>query len=124
MVHLSSRKEAVVSNVQKAQEMYAAFGRGDIGFILNGLAPDVSWEVQGPEHIALFGKRKGREQVAGFFQTLVGLLDVEQFEPREFVAQGEYVVVVGKERGRGKATGRVMEGEWVHVWKFKDGHAV
>ena len=47
--------------------------------------------------------------------------DFEQFEPREFVAQGDTVVVVGYERTRVKPTGRTFEQEWAHVYTLRNG---
>jgi ketosteroid isomerase-like protein len=31
------------ANIAFVQSLYAAFGRGDIATIVNGLAPDVDW---------------------------------------------------------------------------------
>jgi ketosteroid isomerase-like protein len=36
------------TNMERVQQMYAAFGRGDVPAILNALAPDATWTVQGP----------------------------------------------------------------------------
>ena len=108
----------------KVQELYAAFGRGDLAFILNRLAPDVVWEIQGPAGVPLFGQRQGREEVAAFFRILAEHFDVEKFEPREFIAEEDQVVVIGLERTRVRKNGRVSEGEWVHVWEFQGGMAV
>jgi uncharacterized protein len=48
-------------------------------------------------------------------------LEFERFEPREFVAQGDKVAVLGFERSRIKPTGRTLEQEWAHVYKLRDG---
>src|SRR5215208_6972795 len=45
-----------------------------------------------------WGTRHGHEGVAEYFSLLDENLELEQFEPREFVAQGDTVVVVGFER--------------------------
>ena len=48
-------------------------------------------------------------------------LEFEQFEPREFVAQGDMVVALGYERSLIKPTGRTIEQEWAHVYTLRDG---
>ncbi len=48
-------------------------------------------------------------------------LEFERFEPREFVAQGDTVVVLGYERSLVKPTGRAFENEWAHVYTLGDG---
>jgi len=41
--------------------------------------------------------------------------------PREFIAQGNKVVVLSFERGRVKATGRVVDNDYVHVFTVSEG---
>jgi ketosteroid isomerase-like protein len=48
-------------------------------------------------------------------------LEFERFEPREFVAQGDTVVVLGYERCVVKPTGHTIEQEWAHVYTLRDG---
>jgi ketosteroid isomerase-like protein len=67
------------------------------------------------------GTRHGHEGVAEYFSLLDENLEFEQFEPREFVAQGDTVVVVGFERSVSKATGHTIEQEWAHVYTLRDG---
>ena len=110
---------STINHVQKVQEMYAAFGRGDVPFILNALAADVAWTVDGPSSVPLFGDRRGKDAVAQFFQAIGTHLDIQEFTPQQFFAQGESVVVLGFERGRVRSTGRSYEGHWAHVFTFR-----
>jgi ketosteroid isomerase-like protein len=109
------------TNVDVVQETYEVVGRGDIPALLELLTNDVEWNFQGPSVIPFAGTRRGPEGVAEFF-TLVGeTLEFEQFEPREFVAQGDTVVVLGFERNLIKPTGLTFEQEWAHVYTLRDG---
>ena len=47
-------------------------------------------------------------------------LQFERFEPRQFVAQGDTVVVLGFYAGRA-STGKRIESEWVMVFEFRNG---
>ncbi len=109
------------TNTEVVQQGYEAFGRGDIPALLDLLTDDVEWTLQGPSVIPFAGTRHGREGVAEFFSLLDETLEFEQFEPREFVAQGDTVVVVGIERSLSKATGHTIEHEWAHVNTLRDG---
>jgi ketosteroid isomerase-like protein len=71
--------------------------------------------------IPFAGTRRGREGVAQFFSLVEETLEFQQFEPREFVAQGDMVVVLGFERNLIKPTGRTFEQEWAHVYALRDG---
>ena len=96
-------------------------GRGDIPAYLDLLTDDVEWTLQGPSVIPFAGTRRGREGVVEFFSLLGETVEFQQFEPREFVAQGDTVAVVGYERNLIKPTGRTFEQEWVHVYTLRDG---
>jgi len=112
-------------NVKLVQEAYAAFKRGDIASVLNAMADDVSWFLPGPKDVVPFvGQRRGRQQVAEFFSKMAELQDVEQFEPREFIAQGDIVVALGHYRWRVKATSRSFESDWAHAFTIRNGKVV
>ena len=111
----------VRTNAEVVQETYEAFGRGNIPALLEFLTDDVEWTFQGPSSIPFAGTRRGREGVAEFFALVGENLELEEFEPREFVAQGDTVVVLGLERSLVKPTGRTFEQEWVHIYALRDG---
>ena len=111
----------VRTNVDVVQETYEAVGRGDIPALLDLLTDDVEWTLQGPSVIPFAGTRRGREGVVEFFSLLGETVEFQQFEPREFVAQGDTVVVLGFERNLIKPTGRTFEQEWAHVYTLRDG---
>jgi ketosteroid isomerase-like protein len=108
-------------NVDVVQQAYAAFGRGDIPALLSLLTDDVEWSLYGPSVIPWAGTRHGHEGVAEFFSLIGETLEFEQFEPREFVAQGDTVVVLGYERSLVKPTGHTFEQEWAHVYTLRNG---
>jgi len=110
--------------VQKVQEMYAAFGRGDVAFIVNSLAPEATWSVDGPAGLPFFGDRKGPAGVGQFFQEIGMNLDIQEFRPEQFFAQGNTVIVLGFERGQARATGKAFAGHWAHVFTFNSGKVV
>ena len=67
------RRETVMSeqnNVQVVQDMYAAFGRGDLQEALSTLVDDVTWQVPGPTDMPWAGLRRGRQQVAEWFAVI------------------------------------------------------
>ena len=47
--------------------------------------------------------------------------DEEQFEPREFVAQGDTVVAVGHYRAKATKTGKVVDADFAMVFTLRDG---
>ena len=111
---------SVQENVQIVKDGYAAFGRGDVQGLLALFAEDIEWIIPG-EGFPLAGTYRGLEGVAGFFQKVSEMFEISFLEPREFVAQGDRVLVVGFERGRVKAANRTFEGHWVAAFTVRNG---
>ena len=106
------------------QRGYDAFGRGDIEALLSLLDEHVEWASSGPPELPTSGRRRGRQQVAEFFQAVDGMTEIQRFEPHTFVCEGERVVVLGSATERLKATGKVLDSEWAHVFTVKNGKIV
>ncbi len=103
------------------QSAYAAFGAGDIPGILALVAEDVDWTFRGARGLAYTGHFRGRSAVEKWFASVVQADDIQAFEPREFLAGGENVTVLGWERTRALPDGKVFESEWVHVFTVRGG---
>ncbi len=111
---------SVEENVQTAKEGYAAFGRGDLPAILELLTDDIEWITPGPpDVIPAAGRRRGKQEVGGYFATLGAEVDVHKFEPQEFVAQRDHVVVLISSEATVKRTGRKVTDHVAHVWTFR-----
>jgi uncharacterized protein len=111
-------------NTMIVQQVYEDFRGGDIRALLNSFSDDVEWRLPEIENLPFAGKRHGREAVAQFFAILADAQEMQQFEPREFIAQGEKVVALGRYRWRAKATGRTFESDWAHVFTVRGGKVV
>jgi uncharacterized protein len=107
-------------NIELIKSGYAAFTRGDLQTILDLGSEDLDFQHPMPQTIWPWaGKRKGRAGYAEFLAGINETLEYEQFETREFIAQGDHVAVLCFERTRVRATGVVFEIFEVHVFKFK-----
>ena len=108
---------------QVVKDLYAAFARGDMAALLALLAEDVIWQLPGTvPHYS--GTYKGLSSVADFFQKFNGSVEIEIFEPREFVAEGDRVLVTGWSCGRVKSTGRMFDNSWVMAFSVRDGKII
>jgi ketosteroid isomerase-like protein len=107
-------------NLQVVKDGYAAFSRGDIPGLLAQLAEDVEWQIPG-EGLPLAGTYRGHDGVANFLQKLASDWDILEFQPREFVADGDRVLVVGWERAKVKATNRTVELDWIMSFTVRNG---
>ena len=103
------------------KQIYEAFGRGDIPAILAQLAPDVEWEYgANSTDVAWLQPRRGRDDVAGFFQALAAL-EFHSFRPTTILEAGNVVVSLVDVDASVKATGtRIVEEDEVHIWYFDE----
>jgi uncharacterized protein len=109
----------VRENVQIVKDAYAAFGRGDIQGLLALFAEDIEWTIPGEWPLA--GTYRGRAGVAGLFQKVSEMLEISFLETREFVAQGDRVLVVCFSGGRAKGTNRTYEHHEVLAFTVRNG---
>lgn len=103
------------------QAAYAAFGRGDLPALLEMLTDDVSWKFVADRAAPYTGEVRGRGQVGEWFGSVFQADDIQAFEPRRFHAGADHVTVIGWERTAGRASGKVFECDWVHIWTLRDG---
>ena len=106
-------------NVQTVKAFFAAIGRGDRVALKALAADDVEWIVPGKDW-PLAGTRRGHSGLADLLETASRTIETST-EPREFVAQGDRVMVVGFARGRVKATNKTFEDDWVFAITVRDG---
>jgi ketosteroid isomerase-like protein len=110
---------SIEKNVQTVKDFFAAIGSGDREALLALVAEDIEWIVPG-EDWPLAGTHRGHAGLAGLLETASASIETST-EPREFVAQGDRVLVVGFARGRIKATNKTFADDWIFAITVRDG---
>ena len=109
-------------NVTYLQEVYAAYGRGDLPSVLAAMDPNIEWdEPQAPDY-PFGGVHRGPQGVAKdvFGRFPIYFLEFEAV-PHEFIDAGDRVIVLGEFEGKGKANGTPFRVPFVHIATFRDG---
>jgi ketosteroid isomerase-like protein len=101
------------------KDFFAAIGSGDREALLPLVAADIEWIIPG-EDWPLAGTYRGHAGLAKLLETASRSMETST-EPREFVAQGDRVLIVGFARGRIKATNKTFEDNWVFAITVRDG---
>ncbi|HUN94242.1 MAG TPA: nuclear transport factor 2 family protein [Burkholderiaceae bacterium] len=101
--------------------IYAAFGRGDVEAIIGMLAAGFTWQFIGGSEAPYTGRRTTPDEVRAFFEAVGKFDEILAFEPREIIAEGEHVTVLGWERCRARPDGKVFEADWIHVFTIRGG---
>ena len=108
------------SNTETARRAYELFKAGDIESLMDLYTDDADWESPKTENVPHGGKRKGKQQMLEFMSLVGEHSENIHFEPRETVAQGNKVVVLGDYHWHIKSTGKEYQSDFVHVCTFND----
>lgn len=108
-------------NKQLVQRGYMLFKNGNIQELLNLYTDDIEWTSSESIYIPFSGTYRGKDQVAEFFMKLAQAQEAQRFEPEDFIADGDKVVVTGQATWKVRSTGRTYENPWVHVFMIRDG---
>lgn len=107
--------------VDRLRDAYEAFDTGGVEAILDRVAPDLQLRgrASAPDRETLVGG----EGIVELVRLNLEVFDSLELEPVEFLDRGEVIVVVLRQRVRGRGSGVPLECETAHVWDFQDGHA-
>ena len=108
-------------NLHIVQRIYRAIVEGDIPTRLSLVTDDFDLTFFGSEKIRWAGRWRGKDGLGRFLGTIAEALEFQVFSPDEFIAAGNNVVVLGHERCRVRATGKVVDASWAHVWTVRGG---
>ena len=106
-------------NVQIVKDFFAALGRRDKQGLLALSAEDIEWIIPA-EDWPLAGTHRGHAGLADLLKTASETIETST-EPREFVAQGDRVLVVAFAKGKIKATNKTFEDDWIFAITVRDG---
>ena len=111
------------SNVDALRGIYAEWAQGNWRPRFDVYADDMEWgwseEFPGLEGV-------GPDPVDRSDRLRQWLSEWEDWrcEAEGYVAEGEWVVVLTRYRGRGKGSGATVDTIGAHVWRFRDGRVI
>jgi ketosteroid isomerase-like protein len=108
-------------NKQVVIEGYQQYQNGEIQDLLDRYHEDAEWIAPESELVPFSGNFHGKAGIAQFFAKLDAAVQTIRFEPKQFIAEGDQVVVTGEASWLAKPTGRQYDSSWVHVFSLRDG---
>ncbi|MFN7984226.1 MAG: nuclear transport factor 2 family protein [Vicinamibacterales bacterium] len=112
-------------NLETVKEIYAAFGRGDVAFILSVLDDEVAWESWADNQAARVGvpwlvPRRGKAGAAEFFGLVGSVLMVKDFRVLALMDGGDKVSAEFEIECDVPSSGGHYRDEEMHLWSFND----
>jgi ketosteroid isomerase-like protein len=109
-------------NIKTIEGVYDAFARGDVAWILDVVTDDVDWATETATTVAPWhGPHRGKDGVSDFFAAFGSTMDVEEFVPVSFAANGDDVLTVVRFRARNRKTGKSVAMDLHHYFVFRGG---
>lgn len=101
--------------------MYEAFGRGDVPFVLEQIAPSVEWIETEAENIPTHGRFSSAQEILeNVFAKVPEYFERFELHPELWIEAGDDVVVTGRVVAKTR-TGRELDAPYAHVFSFSDG---
>ncbi|HEY4157314.1 MAG TPA: nuclear transport factor 2 family protein [Polyangiaceae bacterium] len=116
-----------MDNVKFVNELYEAFKRGDLPYILerfgdlqnSGVAADAG--KRAPWHFPLLG----RGAVGKYFEALMGALEPIRLEARDLAVSGEWVYATLTQEWKVRASGKLLVmKDGAHRFRIRDGKVI
>jgi ketosteroid isomerase-like protein len=114
----------MTGNVATLEAVYAAINRSDVEGILRLQAEDVEW--RGPLPFPdLSGTHHGHDGVRAYAKRIHDAWEEFSVIPERFLDLGDRVLVLTRERGRGRRSGiEVHSQPTAHLWTLRNGVVV
>lgn len=112
------------NNINLVKELYRYFLSGDLSGMLNHVSDDavLKQPPMGPQPFS--GTYRGKEGITNFFSKVYEAAEFTGFEPKEFYANDNTVVVLGHYKAKSKIDGKEWESDMAEVWRIENNKAV
>jgi len=120
----SQTKGTIMSEKENAkliENVYEKLKAGDVESVLHLCAVDIEWELPEMDNVPFAGVWRGPDGVRDFFAKVFQSQNVIEFEPQQYFAQDNRVVVLGTLTMRLNSTGREFRSPCAHVWTIRHG---
>jgi len=107
-------------NVEIVKAFFAAAFGGDRDGMLALVADEIEWIIPGQDW-PLAGTHRGHDGLSDLLRTESEQMTMSLSEPREFIGQGDRVLVVGYAEGTVRATNKPFKDHWIFAITVRDG---
>jgi uncharacterized protein len=109
-------------SVRVVQEIYEAFGRGDLAAVQARVSETARWDfATAASDVPWHAPATGHAEILGFLASFAEQVTIQAFEPRRFLPSGADVIVEVHMAYTVKKTGRRVEQDQLAWWTVADG---
>jgi uncharacterized protein len=105
--------------IQSLRRIYDALSRWDMDEFANDVTHDFEFIL--PATVPWGGTRHGPDGVSAYAAIFRDHVEGQWADADDFIDADDVIVVLGRLRGRARATGEEFEVHFAHVWTLTDG---
>ncbi|MEM1228847.1 MAG: nuclear transport factor 2 family protein [Planctomycetota bacterium] len=105
-------------NMQLVQAIYSAIASGDTDAFRDALSDEIEFEIIGPAEVPFAGRATGPFDVVRLVTKNFGQVASQYPEVQDVVAQGDTVIVNGRESGRLRGVEKSYAIDWMQRFRF------
>jgi ketosteroid isomerase-like protein len=107
------------------EDMYSAYGRRDFDRVAALIHDDVDWIIYGPMQIFPFaGARRGKAAVLEALGGIARDYELERYEPKVMVVEGDRAAVMSEVAFKQRSTGRMLRFRVANFLRIEDGRLI
>jgi hypothetical protein len=118
--HPAPMKPLEESRVKSVQRMLGALGRADLDAFLAETHPDVEMEIHVPPQFPWTLRARGQQELRSLVEHNFATVTDQNPQVLNVVAQGNLLVLMGRERGRLRESGAAYDVHFVYEFTFRD----
>jgi ketosteroid isomerase-like protein len=113
---------ASITNADRVKKLYDAFSEGDVPTVLAGLTTDINWNEAENFIYADGNPYIGHDAVVnGVFGRIGAEWESFNLIDKAFMnTEDGKVLVTGRYQGKYKASGKLLDAQFAHLWTMKD----
>ncbi len=101
------------------EKMFIPFSSGDADKFVATVSEDTVWIYHGTQTIPA-GTFEKKEGVRTFYTNIMERTEIINFEPQQYIVEGNMVVVLGREHQKIKRSGRELKQKWVQIYTVEN----
>lgn len=110
-----------LDHLRSVQTQMDAICRGDIASLLNEAHEDVQLDIFAPPEFKWIRHAKGLDELRRAVERNFESVEDQRPEISNVIAQGDSVVLIGRERGTIRASAELYDVQFVEKFTFRDG---
>jgi ketosteroid isomerase-like protein len=111
---------AASSHLRTLQGALDAIARGDLDSVLDNAVDDVTLDIYAPPEFPFVRTARGSEAFRAALRHNFGAVDEQRPEVRDLFADGDRIVLLGRETGVIRQSGLTYDVEFVERFTFRD----